>query len=80
MISRALILAAAALSLASCGREKPIECDYDGMIIIPADASEREKTDYRRRNMELIAARLDAATGMLQVYDKTRLAKARGCP
>jgi hypothetical protein len=81
MIARALILAAAALSLASCGSEKPpIECDFDGMIVIPANATTDQKVDYSQRNLALAEARAAAAAGETIVYDKTRLAKARGCP
>ena len=79
MIARALI-AAAALALASCSSEKPIECGFDGMIIIPANATTDEKMDLSQRNLDLAEARAAAAVGETVAYDKTRLAKARGCP
>lgn len=71
----------AGLMLASCSGPA-IQCDADGMIIVPKDASTEIASDWLNRNMDLAGKRLGKMTGdeRSRWVTPASLEKAKGCP
>lgn len=64
--------------LGSCSQ--PIQCDAHGMIIIPADASEKQRSELNSRNVDFMNRRLETQLGRASHYTAEALDKATGCP
>ncbi|MBU6167306.1 MAG: hypothetical protein KGQ52_14430 [Alphaproteobacteria bacterium] len=81
MLARAILIAAGAALLASCG--EPVVCDHKGFIVIPKDASMEDDLKWRGENRDLLNRRMAAVSnedGQAQFYSKQALTKAASCP
>lgn len=81
MLARAILIAAGAALLTSCG--EPVKCDFKGFIVIPESASMEDDLKWRAENRALINRRMAALSnddGQAQFYSKQALEKAASCP
>ena len=77
-----LLAAIAAIALLpGCGQKK-VTCDAQGLIVIPADASLEDRSDWLAENRELLFKRLALETGdpNARYYPPATLEKAPSCP
>lgn len=79
MIARIAMILAACFAVAACS-QPTIECNTDGMVIIPADASAETRQDLEKRNRDLLFRRYDKVVGRAEWQTPESLAKAEGCP